>query len=260
MDQERCEQLATAFVSAWREQRPIEPLSETEPGITVVDAYAIQLAGIAHRVKAGARIVGKKVGLTSKAMQDLFKVNEPDFGHLLDDMILAPGEAAPMRQLLAPRAEGEIAFLLGKDLVGPGVTVTDVLAATEGVMPAIEIVDSRVRDWRIKIEDTVADNASCGFVVLGSRITPVQEVDLRMLGMVLYKNGEMMSTGAGAAVLGHPAAAVAWLANKLAEVGSGLRAGEIVLSGAFTAAPPAAAGDRFEVCFERLGSVSVRFA
>jgi 2-keto-4-pentenoate hydratase len=260
MDQAGHEKWAKALVTAWAEQRPIEPLSEIEPEITVGDAYAIQMAIVAQRVAAGARVVGKKVGLTSKAMQDLLKVGEPDFGHLLDDMVLAPGEPAPMRKLLRPRAEGEIAFLLSRDLSGPGVTISDVLHATEGVMPAIEIVDSRVKDWRIKIQDTVADNASNAFVALGSRITPLRDLDLRLLGMVLYKNGELMSTGAGAAVLGHPAAAVAWLANKLAEVGTGLRAGEIVLSGAFTAAPFAVAGDRFEVAFERLGNVSVRFA
>lgn len=250
------ERLATAL----RSRQPIGPLSEAVPGLTVEDAYAIQMAGIAPRLQGGARPVGKKIGLTSKAMQDLLKVGEPDFGHLLDDMILAPGQPAPMDKLLQPKAEGEIAFLLGKDLVGPGVTVAAVLAATEAVMPAIEIVDSRVKDWKIKIQDTIADNASSAFVALGPQMTSVKDLDLRMLGMVLYKNGELLSTGAGAAVLGHPAAAVAWLANKLSELGTPLRAGEIILSGAVTAAPPAVSGDRFEVTFERLGSVSVLFA
>lgn len=251
---------AAQLAAALRDRRPIAPLTESVPGITTADAYAIQMAGITRRVAGGARVAGKKIGLTSKAMQDLLQVREPDFGHVLDDMILAPGEPAPMTRLLQPKAEGEIAFLLGQDLLGPGVTIPAVLAATAAVMPAIEIVDSRVQDWRIQIQDTVADNASSAFVALGSRLTSPRDLDLRLLGMALYKNGELVSTGAGAAVLGHPAAAVAWLANKLSELGTPLRAGEIVLSGAVTAAPPAAAGDRFEVAFERLGSVSVRFA
>lgn len=251
---------AERLAEAVRSREPVGALTDAAPDMTVADAYAIQMEGIRRRVAAGARPVGKKIGLTSKAMQDLLKVGEPDFGHLLDDMVLAPGQPAPMQQLLQPKAEGEIAFLLGKDLVGPGITVAAVLAATEAVMPAIEIVDSRVKDWKIKIQDTVADNASSGFLALGAQMTSPRNLDLRLLGMVLSKNGEQVSTGAGAAVLGHPAAAVAWLANKLAELGTPLRAGEIVLSGAITAAPPAAAGDRFEVSFERLGSVSVHFA
>lgn len=251
---------AGRLAEAQQARAPVRPLTELAPGITVADAYAIQMAGVARRTAAGARIVGKKIGLTSKAMQDLLGVGEPDFGHVLDDMILAPGEAAPMSRLLQPKAEGEIAFLLKDDLLGPGITVPTVLVATEAVMPAIEIVDSRIADWRIKIQDTVADNASSAFVALGPKLTDPRGLDLRLLGMVLCKNGEMVSNGAGAAVLGHPAQAVAWLANKLSELGTPLRAGEIVLSGAVTAAPPAAAGDRFEVVFESLGHVSVRFA
>jgi 2-keto-4-pentenoate hydratase len=259
MDARGHELWADRLAAATAEGVPIDALTAQEPGLTVADAYAIQMAGVSRRIEAGARVIGRKIGLTSKAMQDLLKVSEPDFGHLMADMLLAPGEPAPMARLLQPKAEGEIAFLLGRDLEGPGVTIADVLAATEAVMPAIEIVDSRVRDWKIKIQDTVADNASSALLALGAQLTSPRDLDLRLLGMLLYKNGVLVSTGAGAAILGHPATAVAWLANKLSELNTPLRAGEIVLSGAITAAPPAAAGDRFEVCFERLGGVSVRF-
>lgn len=253
------EDLAVELLQAWETRVPVDPLTERFPGLTVAQAYEIQLAGIRRRLEGGRRVVGKKIGLTSKAMQDLLGVHEPDYGHLLDDMVVPNGQAVPMSRLLQPRCEGEIAFLLKRDLVGPGVTVAEVLAATEAVLPALEIVDSRVRDWRIQIQDTVADNASSALLVLGDKLTPVHGLDLRLVGMVLEKNGQVAATGAGAAVLGHPAAAVAWLANKLGEFGVALKAGEVVLSGALTAALPIAAGDAFRVEFDRLGSASIRF-
>lgn len=259
MDTIKVEDLAVELLQAWEMRVPVDPLTERFPGITVAQAYEIQLAMVRRRLAGGRRVVGKKIGLTSKAMQDLLGVHEPDYGHLLDDMVVPNGQAIPVSRLLQPRCEGEIAFLLKRDLVGPGVTVAEVLAATEAVLPALEIVDSRVRDWRIKIQDTVADNASSALLVLGDKLTSVQGLDLRLVGMVLEKNGQVMSTGAGAAVLGHPAAAVAWLANKLGEFGVALKAGEIVLSGALTAALPIAAGDAFRAEFDRLGSASVRF-
>lgn len=259
MDTFNAEALAVELLQAWETRVPVDPLTERFPGLTVAQAYEVQLAAVRRRLEAGRRVVGKKIGLTSKAMQEMLGVHEPDYGHLLDDMVVPNGEPIPVHRLLQPRCEGEIAFLLGKDLVGPGVTVAQVLSATEGVMPALEIVDSRVRDWKIKIQDTIADNASSALVVLGDKVTPVQGLDLRLVGMVLEKNGEVAATGAGAAVLGHPAVAVAWLANKLTEFGVDLKAGEIVLSGSLTAAPPVAAGDCFRAEFDRLGSVAVRF-
>lgn len=253
------EDLAEELLQAWGTRVPVDPLTERFPALTLAQAYEIQLAGIRRRLEGGRRVVGKKIGLTSKAMQDLLGVHEPDYGHLLDDMVVPNGQAVPMSRLLQPRCEGEIAFLLKRDLVGPGVTVAEVLAATEAVLPALEIVDSRVRDWRIQIQDTVADNASSALLVLGDKLTPVHGLDLRLVGMVLEKNGQVAATGAGAAVLGHPAAAVAWLANELGEFGVALKAGEVVLSGALTAALPIAAGDAFRVEFDRLGSASIRF-
>ncbi|NPV70593.1 MAG: 2-keto-4-pentenoate hydratase [Firmicutes bacterium] len=252
--------LSRELMEAEKSKRPVDQITSRFEGITVADAYRIQMATIGTKVAEGHKIIGKKIGLTSKAMQDLLGVAEPDYGHLLDDMLVHEGEAVDCASLCQPKAEGEVAFVLKKDLEGPGLTVVDVLRATEGVMAAIEIVDSRVRDWKIKIQDTVADNASSAMFVLGSRLVNPCDIDLRLVGMVLEKNGQVLSTAAGAAVLGHPAVAVAWLANKLSEYGLGLSAGEVVLSGAFTAAPPVAAGDVFRVTFDRLGSVGCRFA
>jgi len=247
------------LMEAERTAKPVDPITARFGGITIADAYRIQLATIDAKLAAGRRVIGKKIGLTSKAMQDLLGVSEPDYGHLLDDMLVQEGEAIVSAALCQPKAEGEIAFVLKRDLRGPGLTAVDVLRATEGVMAAIEVVDSRIRDWKIKIQDTVADNASSARFVLGSRMVDPWDLDLRLVGMVLEKNGQVVSTGTGAAVLGHPAASVAWLANKLSEYGLGLAAGEIVLSGAITAAPPAGPGDVFKVTFDRLGSVGCRF-
>jgi len=237
----------------------LDPLTDRFLDLTVAQAYQIQLAAICNRLKEGRRVVGKKIGMTSKAMQDLLGVREPDYGHILDDMVVLNGQPVAVDKLLQPRCEGEIACLLGQDLIGPGVTVAEVLAATEAVIPALEIVDCRIRDWKIKIQDTIADNASSARVVLGDKLTPVHDLDLRLVGMVLMKNGQVVATGAGAAVLGHPAASVAWLANKLLEFDIPLKAGEIILSGSLTAAPPVAAGDYFRADFDRLGSVSAYF-
>jgi 2-keto-4-pentenoate hydratase len=251
--------VAKELLKAEVERRPLEPLTSTYPGLTVEEAYRIQLAGVEMKLKQGRKVIGKKIGLTSKAMQDLLGVKEPDYGHLLDHMLLLEGEPCPREELLWPRVEGEIAFILKDTLKGPGVTIADVFRATEGVMPAIEIVDSRIRDWKIKLPDTIADNASSARFVLGSRMIPVKDLDLRLIGMVLEKNGQVVNTGAGAAVWGHPAAAVAWLANKLAEFDIALEAGEIILSGAVTAAVDAAKDDVFTVSFYGLGTLSLRF-
>ncbi|AKX94583.1 2-keto-4-pentenoate hydratase [Moorella thermoacetica] len=251
--------IAAELLAAEANCRPIEPLTGTYPDLTVEDAYRIQLAGIETKLARGSKVIGKKIGLTSKGMQQLLGVNEPDYGHLLDSMLLLEGEPCRREELLWPRVEGELAFILKDPLKGPGVTIADVYRATEGIMPAFEIVDSRIRDWKIKLPDTIADNASSARLVLGSRMVPIKDLDLRLIGMVLEKNGEMVSSGAGAAVWGHPAAAVAWLANKLAAFDIALEAGEIILSGAVTAAENASAGDVFTVSFYGLGSLSLKF-
>lgn len=238
---------------------PIEPMTDRFPEITIPDAYAIQLRTIEAKVKKGSVIVGKKIGLTSKAMQEMFKVSEPDYGHVLDHAMIMEGEPISMKRLIQPRVESEICFLLKKDLKGPGVTTADVLGATAGVIPSFEIIDSRNKDWRIKIQDTVADNAGNALVVLGGKLTEITDLDLRVVGLVLEKDGDIVATAAGAAVWGNPVQAVAWLANKLGEYGISLKAGEFIMSGSLTAAVPAQAGSSFRAIFDRLGSVSTRF-
>jgi 2-keto-4-pentenoate hydratase len=192
-------------------------------------------------------------------MQKLLGVDQPDYGHLLDGMVVENGGSISWNRVLQPRVEAEIAFILKKDLAGPRVTVMDVLQATDYVLPALEIVDSRVADWKIKLQDTIADNASSGLYVLGGKALAVDELNLAQVGMVLYKNGEIMNTGVGAAALGHPAACVAWLANKLSEFDIPLKTGEVILSGALSAAVNAEPGDHFRARFAHLGEVSVRF-
>jgi 2-keto-4-pentenoate hydratase len=251
--------IAEKLLTAERQCIPIDPLTNVYPTMTVEDAYRIQLAIVEKKKTDKNKIIGKKIGLTSRAMQRLLNVNEPDYGHLLSNMLLLEGEPCIRKKLIWPRVEGELAFVLKERLQGPGITPSDVLRATEGIMPAFEIVDSRIRDWKIKLPDTVADNGSSAFLVLGSRMMPVKDLDLRLIGMVLEKNGEVVSTGAGAAVWGNPAAAVAWLANKLSDFGIALEAGEIILSGALTAAEDANEGDVFSVSFDRLGTLSLKF-
>ncbi|BDR10242.1 2-oxopent-4-enoate hydratase [Comamonas thiooxydans] len=240
-------------------RQAIEPLSARHPEITIADAYAIQQRMLARRLEAGERVVGKKIGVTSRAVMDMLGVFQPDFGWLTDGMVFNEGEAVSASSLIQPKAEGEIAFLLKKTLQGPGVTAADVLAATEGVMACFEIVDSRISDWKIKIQDTVADNASCGVFVLGDRLVDPRDVDLGTCGMVLEKNGEIVATGAGSAALGHPANAVAWLANTLGAHGIALEAGEVVLSGSLAAMVPVKAGDNLRVSIGGIGGCSVRF-
>jgi 2-keto-4-pentenoate hydratase len=251
--------ISRALLEAETRCLPIAPLTSTYPDLTIEDAYQIQLAGVKARVAAGRKVIGKKVGLTSKAMQDLLGVGEPDYGHLVDDMLVIEGQPCRRDGLLRPKVEGEVAFVMGRRVAGPGVNMADVLRATAGVMPALEIVDSRIRDWKIKLVDTVADNASSARFVLGSRMLPATDFDLRLIGSCLEKNGAVMSSAAGVAVWGHPAASVAWLVNKLAEFGAALEEGDIVLSGAFTAAVDVGPGDVVQAHFDRLGSVAVKF-
>ncbi len=259
MDKKLIDQLGDELYEALKACRTLEPLSNRHEDITIDDAYAIQQRMMQRRLAAGEKVVGKKIGVTSKAVMNMLGVYQPDFGWLTDAMVYNEGEAIPANTLIQPKAEGEIAFVLKKTLQGPGVTAADVLAATEGVMTCFEIVDSRIADWKIKIQDTVADNASCGVFVLGDRLVDVRDVDLAICGMVLEKNGEIVATGAGAAALGHPANAVAWLANTLGAHGIALEAGEVVLSGSLGIMVPVAAGDNLRVTIGGIGSCSVRF-
>jgi len=251
--------IAGELLDAQENVYQIETISNAYPDMTVQDAYQIQLENIHKRRERGEKVIGLKIGLTSRGMQKLLGVNEPDYGHLMDQMLLLEGEACPVKKLLQPRVEGELAFCMKKTLKGPGITVADVYNAVDWVAPAIEIVDSRIKDWKIKLVDTIADNGSSAMLVLGSGMTPIEKVDMRMVGMILEKNGKIVNTGTGAEVWGNPAASVAWLANKLSEFDIALEEGNIILSGAVTAAESAAEGDNFTVSFHGMGSVTVRF-
>tara|TARA_R100000005_G_scaffold89631_1_gene60357 strand:- start:69426 stop:70208 length:783 start_codon:yes stop_codon:yes gene_type:complete len=253
------ENLAERLYQALCQSKPIEPLTDSEAGLSVEDAYAIQRALIHRRVSAGEKIIGKKIGVTSDPVMEMLKVNQPDFGMLTDHMVINQGSAVDIAKLIQPKAEGELAFVLKRDLQGPGVTTADVLRATDGVMACFEIVDSRICDWRIKIQDTVADNASCGLFVLGDQMVRPNELDLRLLGMVMEKNGRVVGTGAGAATMGSPVTAVAWLANTLGRLGISLQAGEVILSGALSAMVPVARGDQLRMAIQGVGDCSVRF-
>ncbi|MFV0457917.1 MAG: 2-keto-4-pentenoate hydratase [Actinomycetales bacterium] len=254
-------QLADELWTADQTAVPIAPLTERFGDLDISDAYAIQQHNIARRVSAGARICGRKIGLTSKPMQRLLGVSEPDYGVLLDTMFVEDGDEIDLDQLVQPRVEAELAFVMGEDLAGPGITAARAMSAIAGVMPAIEIVDSRVADWKIKLIDTVSDNASSGLLVVGGRPRPVNaDFDLRTLGVVVYKNGEMIDSGAGAAALGNPARCVAWLANTYGAQGESLKAGDIVLPGAVHAMQPVARGDVFRAEFAHLGMVTVPFS
>ncbi|MDZ4078477.1 2-oxopent-4-enoate hydratase [Hydrocarboniphaga sp.] len=260
MNKELIQQLGDELYEALTSARAIAPLTERYGDLAIVDAYAIQQRMVERRLAArGERIIGKKIGVTSKAVMDMLKVDQPDFGLLTSGMLAQDGGAIAAAQLIAPKAEGEIAFVLKQDLRGPGVTVADVLRATEFVMPCFEIVDSRIRDWKIRIEDTVADNASSGVFVLGDRAISPRDIDLALVGMTLQKNGEIIATGAGAAALGHPANAVAWLANTLGQFDVGLRAGEVILSGSLAAMVSVKAGDSLSMTLGGIGSAGVRF-
>ena len=251
--------LATVLLQAYATGTPVPPLTETYDGLTLDDAYAIQEIQIRGRLASGAVIAGYKVGLTSEAMRQQFGISEPDFGHLLSDMEYVADAPVPVSSFLQPRAEPEIALVLAKPLRGPRVTVSDVVAATGYAVPAIEIIDSRIADWRISLLDTVADNASSGGFVVGQSPVPLDRVDLSLTGCVLRHNGRIVATGAGAAVLGSPLHAAAWLANELIGRGAELTAGHVILTGSVTASVPVEAGDAVMVSFDHLGSVSALF-
>ena len=237
----------------------VAPLRERAPGITIADGYRIQERMVSRMLSSGDSIVGKKIGVTSKAVQNMMQVFEPDFGQLTASMQHMSGAALEMRTMIQPRVEGEIAFVLKTDLSGPGLTAVDVLAATSHVVPCFEIVDSRINNWDIRIQDTISDNASCGAYVLGRTPIDPRDVDLSLVGMLIEKNGELAATGVGAAVQGSPVNAVVWLANRLGELGVTFRAGEVILSGSLAALIPVAGGDRIVAHFGGLGSCEVSF-
>lgn len=261
MEQTRIRALGDELYQAMLSREAVTPLTGRGEDITINDAYHISLRMLERRLADGAFIIGKKIGVTSKAVQNMLNVHQPDFGYLTDDMVFNSGEVMPISdRLIAPRAEGEIAFILKKDLSGPRVTNADVLAATECVMPCFEVVDSRIQDWKIAIQDTVADNASCGLFVLGDQAVSPRKVDLVTCGMVVEKNGSVLSAGAGAAALGSPVNCVTWLANTLGEFDITLKAGEVILSGSLVPLEPVKAGDYMRVDIGGIGSASVCFA
>ncbi len=252
------QQAVEILLNAERECKQAKLLTESFPHIQIEDSYAISSAVAKHKVLQGARLIGHKVGLTSKAMQASSNINEPDYGHLLDFMLIAEGAKVPHASFCKPRVEVELAFVLGQPLKGPGISLIDVLRATDYVVPALEIVDARLLDQR-KICDTVADNGAAAGLVLGGRPIKPMDVDLRWVSALLYRNSEIEETGVAAGVLGHPALGVAWLANKLGQHGVGLEAGHIVLSGSFTRVVFARKGDTLFGDFGPLGSVCVQF-
>ncbi len=243
---------ATLLHTAERRRVPIAPLSAEEPALTTTEAYAIQRAWFEQRIATGERLVGRKIGLTSQAMQQQLGVDQPDYGFLLETMVVPSHKTLAFERLIQPRIEPEIAFWLASDLHGPGVTLEQVIQATRGVSAALEVVDSRIANWRIALVDTIADNASSARVIVSEQIFPMNAFDVAKVGVTMTRNGKEVGSGTGAAVLGHPAAAVAWLANKLSEFGIGLEAGQLVLPGAMCAAVSVVQGDTFHAAFDGL--------
>ncbi len=254
-------ELAQELYSAQIKRTPVSPLIARHRELTIDDAYQISLKTVALKTAAGERIIGKKIGVTSEPVQKMLNVHQPDFGFLTDTMHHPDGSTISLAksQLIQPRAEGEIAFCLKQDLKGPGITAEQVLDATEWVAPCFEIVDSRIEDWNISIVDTVADNASCGVFVISEQHTDPKSLDLAAVKMVVKHNGKDAVEGVGAAVQGHPAQAVAWLANTLGEYGIEFKKGEVILSGALAPLIDAKSGDHFSMEIEGLGSCSVSF-
>lgn len=245
--------------AALQDGRTIAPLIARNPELTIEDAYAISLDFLSRRRASGEKVVGKKIGVTSKAVQDMLGVFQPDFGFLTDAMQIDGDIDIKKNRLIQPRAEAEIAFILKDSLTGPGVTAEQVIAATQSIAPCFEIVDSRIDDWNISIVDTVADNASCGVFVLGEARADPQDHDLPNLHVRVTKNGLPLSEGLGSAVQGNPAEAVAWLANTLGAHGVTLDAGDIILSGSLVPLEPAVPGDTFEMVLDGIGNCSARF-
>ena len=252
-------EVARALADAEMGRMPIPPLRETWPALDVVDAYEIQLLNIRRRLAAGVSIKGHKVGLSSLAMQQMMNVDEPDYGHLLSDMECLEGTPVSAGAYCMPRVEVEVAFILGETLPGEGCTEDDVLRATEWVAPSIELIDSRIQNWNIKIGDTIADNASSAGYILGPERVRPDDIDLRTIEARLRCNGEQVAEGRSDAVLGNPVTAVAWLARKVASFGVTLEAGHVILPGSVHRAIDARPGDNFEAEFDGLGTVRLTF-
>jgi 2-oxo-hept-3-ene-1,7-dioate hydratase len=265
LDKSTIDALARQLYDARKSRTPLRHLSKQHPGMTIGDGYAIQRAWVALELADGRTIKGRKIGLTSRAMQLSSQIDEPDYAPLMDDMFFTQGSDIPFTRFIAPRIEVELAFILGKPLKGPGVTLFDVLAATDYVSPAIEIIDARIeqfdRDTKAprKVFDTISDFAANAGIVLGGRPVRPHDVDLRWVGAMLYKNGVIEETGLAAAVLNHPATGVAWLVNKIAPHDEQLNAGDVVLGGSFTRPTTAVAGDNFHADYGPLGAVAFRF-
>ncbi|MEJ2869307.1 fumarylacetoacetate hydrolase family protein [Actinomycetospora sp. OC33-EN08] len=251
---------ARALYEARRTRTPIPPFTDDDPSLGMADGYAIQRELVPMLLDEGDRIVGYKVGLTSKAMQRMVGVDAPDHGPVLASTVYRDGDTLSLGDFIAPKVEAEIVFVMGERLAGPGVGPTDAARAVAGAAAAMEIVDSRIADWRIKLADTVADLASNGAVAVSSRLVPLAGLDTRLVGMTLTRNGQLLDTGAGAAALGDPLAVVAWLANVLGEHGVALEPGHLVMTGALHAAVPMAAGEVYRAEFDRLGPISIKVA
>lgn len=250
---------ADELLACYKTRQPIDPLVDLFPEMTVDDAYEIQLAQARQRTARGETVVGHKVGLTSAPMRTALGVDVPDYGHVFDTMVWPEGEEIPFEDFIAPKVEPEVAFVLEHDLAGPGVTAAAAARAVAYCLPAIEIIDSRIRDWRISLRDTIADNGSSGGVVLGERPIRITDLDLRLVGCVFGRNRKLAQTGAGAAVLGGPLKSLAWLANTLATQGP-LKSGSVIMSGSITAPLDVSAGDVFDAELDRLGRVSAYFS
>jgi 2-oxo-hept-3-ene-1,7-dioate hydratase len=257
--------LARELYDARKTRTAVRHFSARHPGITIEDGYAIQRAWVQLELADGRTIKGRKIGLTSRAMQLSSQITEPDYAPLMDDMFFASGSDIPIERFIAPRIEVELAFILGKPLKGPGITLFDVLSATEYVTPAIEIIDARIeqfdRETKVmrKVFDTISDFAANAGIVLGGRPVRPMDVDLRWVGALLHKNGVIEETGLAAGVLNHPATGVAWLANKIAPYDEELNVGDVVLAGSFTRPTPAVRGDSIHADYGQLGSISFRF-
>jgi 2-oxopent-4-enoate/cis-2-oxohex-4-enoate hydratase len=259
MEQSAIEREGDALYEAMRHRRTLAPLTDRFPGIEIDDAYAISRHFLAQRIRDGERVIGKKIGVTSRVVQERLGVSQPDFGFLTNAMLRADGDVEISRTLIQPQAEGEIAFVLERDLHGPGLSTGDVLSSTRSVHACFEIVDSRIDDWRIKIQDTIADNASCGVFVMSEKGVDPRDLDLGTCAIEVRKNGASLSRGVGAATMGSPLNAVAWLANTLGSYGVSLQAGDIILSGSLVPLEPIRAGDEMEATIAGIGSLSLRF-
>lgn len=251
--------IAEQLYLAEKSVTPIQTLTPQHEGMTMEDAYAIQKAGLEMRLKDGLIVIGRKIGITSRGMMKQLNCDSPDYGYLLNSMMLYEGQKCIRKELNIPIVEGEIAFIMGEDIKGPGVTTADILNSTAWIVPCFEVCDGRYPNWKVTVRDTISDNAGASRFVLGSSPKRVSDVNLRYIGMVIEKNGEFIDSAAGAEVMGSPLNSMMWLVNKLAEFDDGLNKGDIVLSGAFMAAIPAEAGDNFCLTVDGFPPLTLKF-